>query len=145
MDRKNDPTLHDVLPTGAQPSASQRRILWHNVLFMILNPIAALVLTPLYVMNHGASWGQLALLIITYTISTMSITVGYHRYFSHRTYSLSPWMEAVFVFFGAGAFQGSILQWCSDHRRHHREVDSNDDPYTISNGFWYSPIFWMFR
>lgn len=121
------------------------RIIWHNLLFMILNPIAALILTPIYLSSHPITWGLVVFLAITYTISNMSITSGYHRYFSHRTYNLPLWMENLYVIVASGAFQGSILQWCSDHRRHHREVDSNDDPYSRSKGFWYSHMTWMFR
>lgn len=118
---------------------------WTNILFMTLNPLAAAILAPLYIMDHGFSWGMLALLIATYTISNMVITTGYHRYFSHRTYSAHPVIESLFIFFGSGAFQGSILNWCTDHRRHHREVDGHEDPYSRSKGFWYSHILWMFR
>ncbi|RYZ76585.1 MAG: acyl-CoA desaturase, partial [Proteobacteria bacterium] len=108
------------------------------------SPLAALILTPIYLYNHGFSWGLLAFLIVTYTISNMVITCGYHRYFSHRTYSVHPVIEALYVFFGAGAFQGSILAWSTDHRRHHGKVDSDEDPYSRSKGFWYSHITWMF-
>ncbi|MES2962755.1 MAG: fatty acid desaturase [Bdellovibrionota bacterium] len=132
-----------------RPSAAGRAlrggIIWHNVLFMTLNPIAALILTPLYLAYNPITWGLVAFLVITYTISNMAITSGYHRYFSHRTYNLPTWMENLYVIVAAGSFQGSLLSWCSDHRRHHREVDSNEDPYSRSGGFLYSHITWMFR
>ncbi len=137
--------LPENLTSVAAPLAAKPPLKWINILFLTLNPLAAAVFTPLYLMSHGLSWGLLAFLIITYTISNMVITVGYHRYFSHRTYSVHPVIEQLFVFFGSGSFQGSILAWCTDHRRHHREVDSHDDPYSRSKGFWYSHILWMFR
>jgi stearoyl-CoA desaturase (delta-9 desaturase) len=120
-------------------------LLWHNILFMTLNPLVALVCTPIYLMNHGLSWGLVAFLAITYTVSNMVITTGYHRYFSHRTFNAHPVIEWLFVFIGAGTFQGSVLAWCTDHRRHHREVDSHDDPYSRSKGFWYAHFWWLFR
>jgi stearoyl-CoA desaturase (delta-9 desaturase) len=120
-------------------------LIWHNILFMTLNPLVALIFTPIYLMHHGLSWGLVAFLAITYTISNMVITTGYHRYFSHRTFNAHPAIEWLFVFIGAGSFQGSVLAWCTDHRRHHREVDSKDDPYSRSKGFWYSHFWWLFR
>ena len=120
-------------------------LIWHNILFMTLNPLAALICTPIYLMNHGISWGLVAFLAITYTISNMVITTGYHRLFSHRTYSAHPVVEWLFIFIGAGTFQGSVLSWCTDHRRHHREVDGHDDPYSRSKGFWYAHFWWLFR
>lgn len=83
------------------------------------------------------------MLLITFTISNMSITTGYHRYFSHRSYNVNKFVEWLYVFFGAGAFQGSVLQWCTDHRRHHREVDTDNDPYSINKGFWYAHLGWI--
>lgn len=124
---------------------SRPRLLWHNILFMTLNPLAAVVLTPLYISQHGFTWGMAAFLFVTYTISNMSITCGYHRYFSHRSYDAHPFVEFLYIFFGSGAFQGSILSWATDHRRHHRQVDTDEDPYTITKGFWFAHLLWMFR
>lgn len=139
-------TSGSALPPESPTTPEHKpRLLWHNILFMTLNPLAALILAPWYIMTHGFSWGLLAFLIVTYTISNMSITCGYHRYFSHRSYNAHPLIEFCYIFFGAGAFQGSVLQWCSDHRRHHREVDTDNDPYTITKGFWYAHMSWMFR
>ena len=45
--------------------------------------------------------------------------------------------------FGAGAFENSALMWVSEHRRHHKHVDHDDDPYSISKGFFYAHIGWL--
>jgi stearoyl-CoA desaturase (delta-9 desaturase) len=76
----------------------------------------------------------------------MSITAGYHRLWSHKTYKAHPVVKAVLAIGGAMAVQNSILHWCSDHRVHHRHVDENDtDPYSAKRGFWFSHIGWMLR
>ena len=42
--------------------------------------------------------------------------------------------------------QNDILNWASDHRRHHRHVDDNKkDPYSAGRGFWFSHIGWILR
>jgi stearoyl-CoA desaturase (delta-9 desaturase) len=133
------------LVTVTAPAAEKQPLIWTNILFMTLNPLAAAILTPIYLHYHGITWGLVAFLGITYTISNMVITTGYHRYFSHRTYNVHPVVEWLYVFVGSGAFQGSVLAWSTDHRRHHLEVDSHDDPYSRSKGFWYSHFFWLFR
>jgi stearoyl-CoA desaturase (delta-9 desaturase) len=129
--------------TPTQPD--KPALIWHNILFLCLNPIAALILTPIYLYHHGFTLGVGVLLFVTYTISNMSITCGYHRYFSHRSYDAHPIVEWLYIFFAAGAFQGSLLSWCTDHRRHHREVDTEEDPYSINKGFWFAHMGWMFR
>jgi len=35
------------------------------------------------------------------------------------------------------------LAWCADHRRHHKFVDHDEDPYDISKGFFYAHIGWI--
>ena len=122
---------------------SRRPINWTNLLFFTLTPLAAVVGLPIYYSTHEFSWGPIALLISAFVISNMSITCGYHRYFSHRSYDVNKFVEWLYVFFGSGSFQGSVLQWCTDHRRHHRQVDTDNDPYSINKGFWYAHLGWI--
>src|SRR5207302_856815 len=73
-----------------------------------------------------------------------SVTLGSHRLFSHITFQAS-WPIRLFVLIcGAGAFENSVLMWASEHRRHHKHVDHDDDPYCISKGFFYAHIGWLF-
>src|SRR3954451_5121367 len=47
------------------------------------------------------------------------------------------------LIFGAAAFENSVLMWASEHRRHHKHVDHDDDPYDISKGFFHAHIGWL--
>ncbi|MDX9731073.1 MAG: fatty acid desaturase [Bdellovibrionales bacterium] len=116
---------------------------WVSAVFLVLTPMLAFVLTPLYIYNHGWSWGLTAFLLITYSISNLSITVCYHRYFAHRSFDVPTWMQILFLLIASSAFQGSALRWASDHRRHHREIDTDEDPYTIKKGFFHAHLGWM--
>ena len=71
--------------------------------------------------------------------------MGYHRLYSHKSYEAHPFLEAILLFIGAGAFQGSCLKWSSDHRVHHRFEDTDKDPYSIKKGFWYAHMGWMMK
>ena len=45
------------------------------------------------------------------------------------------------LIFGSVAFENSALLWASEHRRHHKHVDhDDDDPYSISKAFFYAHI-----
>lgn len=112
-------------------------------LFLTLTPVAAVVLTTWYVLSGNFSWWSVVLFAVFYTITAMSITGGYHRLFAHKTYEASTFVRLMYALFGAAAFQNSILKWATDHRIHHRFVDSEKDPYSISKGFWYAHIAWM--
>ena len=49
-------------------------------------------------------------------------------------------MRLLYLLFGAAAFQASVIRWASNHRRHHKFVDTEDDPYSIKKGFFYAHI-----
>ena len=72
-----------------------------------------------------------------------SITLGYHRLFSHATFRARLPVRLFILIFGAAAFENSVLMWASDHRRHHKHVDHDGDPYDISKGFFHTHIGWL--
>jgi stearoyl-CoA desaturase (delta-9 desaturase) len=85
-------------------------------------------------------------LTVVWTFLTiLGLSAGYHRLFSHRTYEAHPIFRAFLLAFGAGAFQNSAITWAADHRRHHKQVDTDDDPYNARRGFWYSHMGWVLR
>ncbi|MCG3204741.1 MAG: hypothetical protein KCHDKBKB_01457 [Elusimicrobia bacterium] len=73
----------------------------------------------------------------------LAITAGYHRLFSHKTYD-AKWPYRLFMLlFGAAAFENTALRWSSDHRNHHKFVDTDQDPYNIKRGFFYAHMGWV--
>lgn len=115
-------------------------------LFLILNPLISLTLTIIYVWSaREIPWAILVFALAFAAATNLSITAGYHRLFSHKSYDAHPIVRALFLLIGASGFQGSCLKWSSDHRRHHSKIDSESDPYNINNGFWYAHMGWMFQ
>jgi stearoyl-CoA desaturase (delta-9 desaturase) len=63
--------------------------------------------------------------------------------FSHISFK-AKWPVRFFTLvFGACAFENACLDWASDHRRHHKHVDHEGDPYDISKGFMWAHIGWL--
>lgn len=117
---------------------------WVNTIFLTSTPIAAVALSWLFFKNNGLVWSQIALAVVFYFVTGMSITGGYHRLFSHRAYKANNFVKLMYLLFGAATFQNSALKWCADHRIHHNHVDGDKDPYNINKGFWYAHIGWIF-
>jgi len=121
-----------------------RRINWVNTIFLTITPLVAIVGTTLlcvFGMVHWQTWVLAGVLLI---LSGLSITGGYHRLFAHGSYQ-APWpVRLCFALIGAATFEGSILEWCTDHRNHHRYTDTKKDPYDINRGFWYAHMGWLF-
>jgi len=120
------------------------KVNWLNSIFLIGTPILAILGVVLH-WNYFGPPGLLELLVFIalYFACGLSITVGYHRLFSHRSHKAKWPLVLFYAIFGAGSFQNSILEWSSDHRKHHKETDTEDDPYSASRGFWYSHIGWI--
>ena len=120
------------------------KINWLNSIFLFATPVLALIGIILHWIYFSPP-GLLELIVFVglYFACGLSITVGYHRLFSHRSHNAKWPLVLFYSIFGAGSFQNSIIEWCSDHRRHHKMTDSEDDPYSASRGFWYSHIGWI--
>jgi stearoyl-CoA desaturase (delta-9 desaturase) len=98
---------------------------------------------PVYLWFFGIDWFQVALFFAMLAACGFSVTLGYHRLFSHLTFQ-AHWMVRLFtVIFGAGAFENSVLLWASEHRNHHKHVDHDDDPYCITKGLFYAHMGWL--
>lgn len=73
----------------------------------------------------------------------ITLSTGYHRLWSHRSYNASRILQYLLIVMGASAVQGSVYWWARGHRSHHRYTDTPLDPYNAKRGFLYSHIGWM--
>jgi stearoyl-CoA desaturase (Delta-9 desaturase) len=120
-----------------------RKIQWGNLGFFLFTGIVGTIGAPLYVYFHGLTLWDTLLFVFYFFATGMSITVGYHRLFSHVTYKAHPVIQFLLLFFGSAAFEQSALKWSAQHRTHHTFVDTERDPYTVEKGFWYAHIGWL--
>lgn len=121
------------------------RINWTSSIFLIVTFFAALIGTPAYILHYGIDWFQVGLFLFYFIATGMSITLGYHRLFAHKAFKASRPVKLFTLLFGASAFEDSALDWASDHRQHHKHVDDeHDDPYSISRGFFWAHMGWIF-
>ncbi len=119
------------------------RINWTNSSFLIGTAIVTCTAVPLYLWHFGVDTFQASLFLVFFSATGLSITLGYHRLFSHVAFQASWPVRLVTLIFGAAAFENSAMHWVSDHRRHHKHVDHEDDPYDISQGFWFAHMGWI--
>jgi stearoyl-CoA desaturase (delta-9 desaturase) len=117
---------------------------WLNTLFLLGTLLLASVLVPWKIAAQGVRASEVTVFFVLYSIIGLSITIGYHRLFSHRAFQAAWPVRLLVLVFGAAAFQNSALAWSSDHRHHHRFVDDLDkDPYPVRRGFWYAHWTWV--
>lgn len=119
------------------------KVRWANSLFLSGTLVLAMTAAPVYLWRFGISTTQVVIFLFFFAATGLSITLGYHRLFSHLSFKASWPVRLVTLLFGAAAFENSAMMWAADHRRHHRFVDQEDDPYDISKGFFHAHIGWI--
>jgi stearoyl-CoA desaturase (Delta-9 desaturase) len=119
------------------------RVNWTTSIFLAVINTLAVTAVPLYIWHYGLDWFQVGLFLFFYMATGFSITLGYHRLFSHLSFKAKTPVKLSTLLFGACAFENSALDWSSDHRKHHKHVDHEEDPYDISKGFVWAHIGWL--
>lgn len=117
----------------------ERRIEWLRTL-----PFLGMHLMCFGVIWVGVSATALTVAIALYTLRMLAITGFYHRYFSHRTFRTSRWLQFLFAVLGALAVQRGPLWWAAHHRHHHAHADDESDSHSpLQHGFWWSHAGWF--
>ena len=122
-------------------------IAWVTTIFLIATTLITVLGVPLFLWKFGSAPYHWVIFGVLFVLTAMSITVGYHRLFTHRAYS-ALWPVRLFaLLFGGASFQMSALQWSSEHRYHHKYEDLDGDPHDphgIHRGFFWAHMGWLF-
>ncbi|MGE0174790.1 MAG: acyl-CoA desaturase [Oligoflexales bacterium] len=80
---------------------------------------------------------------VLYFFTALGITLGFHRYFTHKAFRAPKPVEYALAVLGTTAMQGTLIEWVGHHRMHHAHSDTIGDPHDASKGFWHSHLLWM--
>lgn len=139
---------HELNP---KPDLSTRIIMLHAVLL----PFIGCFIAGFLMWNYGwMGWPYLAMVVIGWTISSLGITVGFHRLMSHKSFETYGWVRATWMVIGSLSVEGSPLVWCAVHRRHHGHSDQDGDPHSphlhgdttwgMIKGLAHAQVGWLF-
>lgn len=120
-----------------------RKLDWTNTTFLLGTPVLGIAGLYLWISSGAFNWATFTLFIFMTIATGIAITGGYHRLFAHKSYDASWGYKLFMLLFGAAAFENTALRWASDHRNHHKFVDTDNDPYNINRGFWYAHMGWV--
>ncbi|MEI8104474.1 MAG: acyl-CoA desaturase [Actinomycetes bacterium] len=124
--------------------------------------LIAVVVPPLgLAVAMGLLWNvafhlvDLLIMLGMYVVCAFGITIGFHRYFTHKGFETSTPVKAALAILGCMTMQGPLTQWVTDHRKHHAFSDGEGDPHSphghgegvgaVIKGFVHSHVGWMFR
>ncbi|WIX91091.1 acyl-CoA desaturase [Amycolatopsis sp. DG1A-15b] len=121
--------------------------------FLLVPFLALAVAVPVF-WGWGVSWLDLAIGGAFFLVSTLGVTVGYHRYFTHGSFRAKRALRIALAIAGGLAAQGPVIGWVADHRRHHAFSDREGDPHSpwlfgtspvaLARGFWHAHMGWLF-
>ncbi len=142
------------LPPIKEPTRRLPLGLWLANLFAVLVPFLGLGGAAVFFWGWGFHWVDLGLLLGMYLLTTLGITVGFHRLFTHRSFETYGFIQFLFGILGSMAVQGSLLKWVALHRRHHQYSDQPGDPHSphlhrqgilgVLGGLWHAHLGWLF-
>jgi stearoyl-CoA desaturase (Delta-9 desaturase) len=129
-----------VNQTGDFPSRTVRAI----TLVGVVGPLIATVVATVMLWQRDVVPADLALLVGMYLLTGFGITIGYHRFATHRAFKSNPVVEFVLLALGSMAVEGSVMQWVATHWTHHKHADKAGDPHSPLEGLFHAHIGWMF-
>lgn len=98
---------------------------WHR-------SVGGLLGIPMLTLGLYLSPQYLLISFILYMIISVSVTVGYHRLFTHAAYTTHRFWHWVFGLVGCVALNSSPAQWSMVHAAHHRYADTAQDPHVTN-------------
>lgn len=148
-----------TVKTGHAPKpmiAGRRRIPEHlSVWVFVTIPFLALAVAVPLMWGWGINGIDIALFFPFLLIGGLGITVGYHRYLTHRSFKAKRGLRIALTIAGALGIEGPPTVWVAAHRRHHQFSDAAGDPHSpwrygeslrgLTKGFIYAHMGWMFE
>lgn len=113
---------------------------WRNArFFLVVHGFAVLAVFPWFF-----SWiGVLVCIASYYVVGMLGVHVGYHRLFTHRSFTCPIWVERSLAILACCCGQDSPAHWVALHRLHHHHSDDSLDPHSPRNGFVWAHIGWL--
>ncbi|HEY3001888.1 MAG TPA: acyl-CoA desaturase [Kribbellaceae bacterium] len=134
----------------------ERKHTWEQValaLFIAIPFLAVIAAVPV-AWGGFLGWHDIVLAVVFYTISGHGISIGFHRYFTHKSFKPNRPLKIVLAVAGSLAIEGPVIRWVADHRKHHKFSDREGDPHSpwrygdtiggLTKGLYHAHIGWLF-
>jgi stearoyl-CoA desaturase (delta-9 desaturase) len=112
-----------------QPVAHETR---DRILLTIITalPIVSLIIAGWQLWEQALHTSDLIVFGIVYALTGLGITVGFHRYLTHRSFKTKQPIRVGLAILGSAAVEGPVISWVADHRKHHTYSDEPGDPHS---------------
>jgi stearoyl-CoA desaturase (Delta-9 desaturase) len=122
-------------------------------MLLVAGPVVALALLLPFGWGRVVNTGDVVTATVFYLVTGFGIAVGFHRYFTHRSFKANRTLKIVLAVAGSMALEGALISWVAIHRRHHMFGDKPGDPHSphrysaetdgIVRGFVWAHVGWL--
>ena len=141
-------------PLSLEPAGRKTMVQQVTLAVFLVLPLLALIAAIPVAWGWGLSIQDVVIFAAMYIWTGLGVTVGFHRYLTHRAFRASRPVHLLLTVAGSMSLEASPIQWVADHRRHHRFSDRDGDPHSpwrygtgtwaVTKGFFYSHVGWLF-
>jgi stearoyl-CoA desaturase (delta-9 desaturase) len=143
---ESDVTRVTVL-SKAERSPADRMLVTINIVAVVL-PFVGLAAAMALTWGGAFDWLHLFIMLGMSAFTSVGITVGFHRLFTHKSFTAPAVVRWLLAVGGSMAVQGPVIRWCAEHRRHHQHSDTEEDPHSphmSADGSWGEGVWAMLR
>jgi stearoyl-CoA desaturase (Delta-9 desaturase) len=149
-----DTTAEAVASLGTMGSDRQSRKEQVALALFIGVPFLAIAAAVPVAWGGWLGWTDVVIAAVMYAITGHGVTVGFHRYFTHKSFKPNRPLKIALAIAGSMAIQGPVIRWVADHRKHHKFSDRDGDPHSpwrygqtipaLTKGFLHAHLMWLF-
>ena len=143
-----------MIESAAPPS--RRAVITDRIVtsLFVVGPVVILAIALPLLWEQAVDLRDLVIAAVFYLVAGFGISVGFHRLFTHRSFTANRPLKFILAAAGSMAFEGSVTSWVANHRRHHMFSDQPGDPHsphrygtgTLARlkGLAYAHVGWLF-
>lgn len=120
---------------------SRYGIVWPNVIFFVLGHLVFFF--AMYALFRYRILGAWLYGFGFGVITSIGITAGAHRLWSHKSYKASVSLRILLAALFTATGQNDIWTWCRDHRLHHKYTETDADPHNSRRGAFFAHVGWL--
>jgi stearoyl-CoA desaturase (Delta-9 desaturase) len=125
-----EPVVRVERPTVAPAEVPLGRLQVAITLLILVGPLVGVIAAAISIFGRLPSALDIGLAVAFYAIAGHGVTAGYHRLFAHRSFRARRGVKIALALAGSLAFEGAVVSWVANHRRHHAYTDRVGDPHS---------------
>ncbi|NEO03205.1 MAG: acyl-CoA desaturase [Moorea sp. SIO3I7] len=127
----------------------------HALVVSSVSLMGLVVALTLLILGNPIGLVEIGLFVGCTFVIGIGTSVGFHRYFTHRSFKATMPVRVILAILGSMAAQGPLIFWVALHRLHHEHSDQPSDPHSphfhgsgflgLLRGLWHAHIGWTFK